>query len=127
MHLRAKWTEQAGNIIEEGRKPEFEDFRKFIQRRAKLVNNEFGSDMVHSASRPKGNRNGRDGKRKDEDNNPNRISSFASASGGEHNRRSLRLNCEVCSEPHRIWKCDKFKQLELNQKQKTVLRKETMQ
>ncbi len=46
MHLRAKWTEQAGNIIEEGRKPEFEDFRKFIQRRAKLVNNEFGSDMV---------------------------------------------------------------------------------
>ncbi len=123
MHLRAKWTEQAGNIIEEGRKPEYEDFRKFIQRRAKLVNNEFGSDMVHSASRPKGNRNERDGKRKDEGNNPNRISSFAAGSGGEHNRRSPRLNCEVCSEPHRIWKCDNFKQLELNEKRKIVLRK----
>ena len=46
MHLRPKWTEQAGNIIEKDCKPGFEDFLKFIQQRAKLVNNELGQTWL---------------------------------------------------------------------------------
>ena len=45
MYLRARWTERAGNIIESGCRPKFEDFLKFIKERANLVNNEFGRDM----------------------------------------------------------------------------------
>ena len=71
MHLRAKWTEQAGNIIEKDRKLGFEDFLKFIQKRARLVNNELGTDMAYSM-KTKSAKSERGGVRR-EDNKKNRY------------------------------------------------------
>lgn len=46
MFLRGRWTECAGRIIELDRRPKFQDFVTFVKGRAKLVDNEFGRDMV---------------------------------------------------------------------------------
>ena len=46
MLLRAKWSDRAGGIIESGHRPSFGDLVKFVQERAKLVDNEFGVDMA---------------------------------------------------------------------------------
>ena len=53
MYLRARWTELAGNLLEEGGRPRFEHFLKFIKDRAKLVNNEFGQDTSVNALKQK--------------------------------------------------------------------------
>ena len=82
MHLRAKWTEQAGNIIEKDRKPGFEDFLKFIQQRANLVNNEFGTDMAYSM-KTKSAKSERGGVRREDNKKNEKLSSFAAGSGGE--------------------------------------------
>jgi hypothetical protein len=123
MYLRARWTEKAGSIIEEGRKPEFGDFQKFVQQRAKLVNNEFGTDMAVSA-RTKANRSEGTWKRREENNKNNGISSFAAGSNGDQvNRGRQPSSCEACSGPHRVWRCDTFKKMELNERQRIVLRR----
>ena len=123
MHLRAKWTEQAGNIIEKDRKPGFEDFLKFIQQRAKLVNNEFGTDMAYSM-KTKSAKSERGGVRREDNKKNGKLSSFAAGSGGEQrDKRGQRTNCKACSEPHRIWRCEKFKRMELKEKQGLVNRK----
>ncbi|KAL9967917.1 hypothetical protein ACROYT_G026225 [Oculina patagonica] len=46
MFLRGRWTECAGRIIAADRRPKFQDFVAFVKERAKLVDNEFGRDMV---------------------------------------------------------------------------------
>ena len=46
--LRAKWTEEAGKIFESGSRPRFEDFLKFIKKKATLMNNKFGDDLSAS-------------------------------------------------------------------------------
>ena len=51
--MRGKWAECAGRIIESGRRPNFSDFLRFVKDRAKLINNEFGEDLVQSSSREK--------------------------------------------------------------------------
>ena len=102
MHVRAKWTEQAGNIIEKDRKPGFEDFLKFIQQRAKLVNNEFGTDMAYSM-KTKSAKSERGGVRREDNKKNEKLSSFAAGSGGEQrDKRGQRTTCEACSKPHRI-------------------------
>ena len=123
MHLRAKWTEQAGNIIEKDRKPGFEDFLKFIQQRAKLVNNEFGTDMAYSM-KTKSAKSERGGVRREDNKKNEKLSSFAAGSGGEQrDKRGQRTTCKAYSEPHRIWRREKFKRMELKEKQGLVNRK----
>lgn len=51
--MRGKWAKRAGRIIEAGERPKFIDFLKFVNDRARLVNNEFGEDLVSSSSRKK--------------------------------------------------------------------------
>ena len=46
LFLRGRWTECAGRIIGLGKRPKFQDFVTFVKERAKLVDNEFGRDMV---------------------------------------------------------------------------------
>ena len=124
MHLRAKWTEQAGKIIEEGRKPRFEDFLKFIQQRAKLVNNEFGTDMANSI-KPKNGKNEKGGTKGENRDKGNKISSFPTglSSGQGDKSGQRRTRCEACSEPHRIWRCEKFKQMEVKERRGLTIRK----
>ena len=124
MHLRAKWTEHAGKIIEEGQKPRFQDFLKFIQQRAKLVNNEFGTDMAHSI-KPKNGKSEKGVQRREESNKGNRFSSFPTGLRSEQGDKSRqrRIRCEACSEPHRMWRCDKFKQMEVKERRGVTIRK----
>ena len=123
MYLGARWTEKAGSIIEEGRKPEFGDFQKFVQQRAKLVNNEFGTDMAVS-TRIKANRSEGTWKLREENNKNNGISSFAAGSNGKQvNRGRQPSRCEACSGPHRVWRCDTFNKMELNERQRIFLRR----
>ena len=60
--MRGKWAECAGRIIESGRRPNFSDFLRFVKDRAKLINNEFGEDLVQSFSREKKGVNERGGR-----------------------------------------------------------------
>ena len=123
MHLRRRWTEQAGNIIEEGRKPEYADFLKFVRQRAKLVNNEFGTDMLASTVKEKGNKDGRGGKNKDETSKKDKLSSFVAGADEEDNKRVGKRVCEACSGQHRIWRCERFKVLDLSERQRVVRQK----
>ena len=53
MFLRGRWTECAGKITGLGRRPKFQDFVTFVKERAKLVDNEFGRDMVPGSLKEK--------------------------------------------------------------------------
>ena len=58
--MRIKWMEKAGEIIESGSRPKFQDFLEFVKRRAALVNNEFGEDIANfSPERNGGSKNNR--------------------------------------------------------------------
>ena len=46
MLLRGRWTECAGKIIGLCRRPTFQHFVTFVKETAKLIDNEFGRDMV---------------------------------------------------------------------------------
>ena len=58
--MRVKWTERAGEIIEGGSRPKFLHFLQFVKRRATLVNNEFGEDLVTFSSDKGGKPKNRD-------------------------------------------------------------------
>ena len=111
MFLRGRWTECAGRIIELDRRPKFQDFVTFVKGRAKLVDNEFGRDMVPGplketpARRDKVNQSGKF---------PSQ-SAFVTGIGPTDqsvrgpNFVEARAACLVCSKQHDIWKCSNFK------------------
>ena len=124
MFLRGRWTECAGKIIGLGRRPKFQDFVTFVKERAKLVDNEFGRDMVPGSLKetpPRRNRVNQSG------NFPG-LSSFVAGTGPTNqsdNARGLnfvdaRAACLVCSKQHNIWKCSKFKGLTHEEKWRVV-------
>ena len=63
--LRVKWTKEAGKIFGPGSRPRFEDFIKFIQKKAILMNNEFGDDLSSNSVKEsdKGKFSGKDNTR----------------------------------------------------------------
>lgn len=109
MYIRSKWAEFAGNLFELTQRPRFAHFLDFVKARAKLVNKEFGRDLTisYSRSRPSSKDSGGSVGRTEE-----RVQSFVV------NERS---GCEVCSGPHRIWNCERFKKCEYKTKRKIVL------
>ena len=119
--MRVKWTERAGEIIEGGSRPKFLHFLQFVKRRAMLVNNEFGEDLVTFSSdkggKPK-NRDyqGRFGQRTG--------SSFAARVSNKKREQDDTLptqrKCPMCSSEHRIWRCDKFRSLPYQDKRRLV-------
>ena len=126
MFLRGRWTECAGKIIGADRRPKFQDFVAFVKERAKLVDNEFGRDMVLVPSKetpPKRNKMNQSrnfpslsafvtgtGPARDDQNGNARGSKFADAPAP----------CQVCTRQHDIWKCSKFKGLTYEEKRKIV-------
>ena len=46
MFIRVKWAEEGGILYEAFSTPRFKDFLNFIKKKATLVNNEFGDDLV---------------------------------------------------------------------------------
>ena len=121
MFVKAKWTERAGSIIESGHRPSFGDLVKFVQERAKLVDNEFGNDMAQGYTKT---RNARESKGK-ESRQDNEHRAFLT---GEHSRsqdtgRGLPMKgqkCVVCSGPHGVWQCNTFKKFDYEGKRKCV-------
>ena len=66
----------------------------------------------------------RGGVRREDNKKNGKLSSFVASLGGEQrDKRGQRTTCEACSEPHRIWRCEKFKQMELKEKQGLVNQK----
>ena len=110
MYLRARCTELAINFIEEGGRPRFEHFFKFIKDRAKLVSNEFGRDMSVNTLKQKLFNKETDLK----------FTSLATAEGSENEYRPKPV-CQACSGLHRIWKCESFKMNDCKTKRKIVL------
>ena len=115
LFMRVKWTECAGAKLESGSRPKFKDFLQFVEKRATLVNNEFGEDLCSSVFKQKDGGRKRDGQR-----GPLlRARSFATRvykrqNGKEESStegKTGNVRCLVCSGGHRIWKCDKFKKL----------------
>ncbi|XP_078384177.1 uncharacterized protein LOC144666660 [Oculina patagonica] len=126
MFLRGRWTECAGRIIAADRRPKFQDFVAFVKERAKLVDNEFGRDMVTGTLKetpPKRNKMNQSG------NFPS-LSAFATGTGptrdgqNENARGSKFVDapapCQVCTKQHDVWKCGKFKGLTYEEKWKIV-------
>ena len=114
MFLRAKWTDLASGILESGSRPKFKDLVKFVNSRAKLVNNEFGYDM--NSGKPA---------RPFEKRVTKGISSFStSASSQQFRPRNEQSQgpkkCSVCSNQHGVWRCDVFKYLDYDAKRKCV-------
>ena len=113
MFLRGRWTECAGKIIGLGKRPKFQDFVTFVKERAKLVDDEFGRDMVPGSLKETPSRRNR----MNQSGNLPGLSSFVAGTGPTNQSDNVRgLNlvdaraaCLVCSKQHDIWKCSKFK------------------
>ena len=126
MFLRGRWTECAGKIIGLGRRPKFQDFVTFVKDRAKLVDNEFGRDMVPGSLKETSFSYRRN--RVNQSGNSPGLSSFVAGTGPTNqsdNDRGLnfvdaRAACLVCSKQHDIWKCSKFKGLSHEEKWRVV-------
>ena len=124
MFLRGRWTECAGKIIGLGKRPKFQDFVTFVKERAKLVNNEFGRDMVPGSLKETPSRRNR----VNQSGNLPGLSSFVAGTGPTNQSDNVRgLNfvdaraaCLVCSKQHDIWKCSKFKGLTHEEKWRVV-------
>ena len=123
--MRGKWAECAGRIIESGRRPKFSDFLKFVKDRAKLVNNEFGEDLVLSSSREKKRVNERGGRFIP------KINSFTTKAengliGNQDGTKKVfspNRKCPACSGQHVLWKCEKFLKLSYEDREKLALSK----
>ena len=114
MCLRVKWTDLAGGILESGSCPKFKDLVKFVNSRAKLVNNEFGNDMNRGKpARPFEKRVTKG------------ISSFSTGASSQQfspkNEQSQGpKKYSVCSNQHGVWRFDVFKYLDYDAKRKCV-------
>ena len=119
--MRVKWTERAGEIIEGGSRPKFLHFLQFVKRRATLVNNEFGEDLVTFSSDKGGKPKNRDYQRRF---GQRTGSSFAARDGSKKREQDDTLptqrKCPMCSSEHRIWRCDKFRSLPYQEKRRLV-------
>ena len=123
--MRGKWAECAGRIIESGRRPKFSDFLKFVKDRAKLVNNEFGEDLVLNFSREKKRVNERVGK------SISKINSFTTkADPGQIGNQDAKKKtfggsrkCPACLGQHGLWTCERFKKLSFGDREKLALNK----
>ena len=121
--MRGKWAECAGRIIESGRRPKFADFIKFVKDRAKLVNNEFGEDLVLNSPRKKKRVNERGGR------SVPKINSFTTKAepgqiGSQDGTKKVfgpSRKCPACSGQHGLWKCEKFKKLSYGDREKLAL------
>ena len=124
MFLRGRWTECAGKIIALDRRPKFQDFVTFVKERAKLVDNEFGRDMVPGSLKETPARRNR----VNQSGNFPGLSSFAAGTGPLNQSDDVRgpnfvdakAACLVCSKQHDIWKCSKFKGLTYEEKWRVV-------
>ncbi|XP_067055972.1 uncharacterized protein [Acropora muricata] len=124
MFLRGRWTEWAGKIIGLGKRPKFQDFVTFVKERAKLVDNEFGREMVPGSLKETPSRRNR----VNQSGNLPGLSSFVAGTAPTNQSDNVRgLNfvdaraaCLVCSKQHDIWKCSKFKGLTHEEKWRVV-------
>ena len=122
--LRGRWTECAGKIIGLGKRSRFQEFVTFVKERAKLVDNEFGRDMVPGSLKETPSRRNR----VNQSGNLPGLSSFVAGTGPTNQNDNVRgLNfvdaraaCLVCSKQHDIWKCSKFKGLTHEEKWRIV-------
>ena len=122
MALRGRWTECAGRIIDSDRRPKFQDFFTFVNERAKLVDNEFGRDMISGSLKEPPPRRDK----------MNRSGSVSFVTGTEPPRLDQKGNvrrsrfmeaqaaCKVCSKQHNIWKCSRFKSFTHEEKMRVV-------
>lgn len=100
--------------MESGSRPKFKDLVKFVNSRAKLVNNEFGNDMNRGKSA-----------RPFEKRVTKGISSFSTGASSQQFRPRNEQSqgpkkCSVCSNQHGVWRCDVFKYLDYDAKRKCV-------
>ena len=124
MFLRRRWTECAGKIIGLGHRAKFQDFVTFVKEKAKLVDNEFGRDMVPGSLKETPSRRNR----VNQSGNFPGLSSFVAGTGPTNQSDNVkglnfvdaRAACLVCSKQHDIWKCSKFKGLTYEKKWRVV-------
>ncbi|XP_055955970.1 uncharacterized protein LOC126816200 [Patella vulgata] len=116
LHMKAKWVEVAGKILDNGSRPKFNDFMQFIKNRAKLVNNEYGEDLLSN------NHSHYNDKLKDNNNSKQRkFYSRPVTTLVTEERKPLfkpkdtvskqgatNVKCLHCSMSHNIWNCEKF-------------------
>ena len=118
LFMRVKWTERAGTIIESGSRPNFEDFLKFVKRRARLVNNEFAEDLSVNTSKIRGKGQGVGGRF--EQKSSTLTAGAQQTQDVNRESSSARQKCLFCSGVHRIWKCLAYKKLSYEDKKKFV-------
>lgn len=122
LFMRAKWTECAGTIIEAGSRPSFNDFLQFVKRRAMFVNNDFGKDLCTNVFKVK---------KKGKEMHGRFLPRSSSLTAGAYKHQNgngrnpprvnhVKPSCSACSSQHRIWRCDKFKNLSYQDKRKLV-------
>ena len=113
-HL-TKWCSNDRRVI--AAIPESE---KFVTDRAKLMNNEFGEDLVLSSSREKKRANERGGR------STPKINSFTTKAqpgrignqDGSKKSFGPSRKCPACSAQHGLWKCERFNKLSFGERER---------
>ncbi len=116
-YLRSEWAKEAQNSRDQGREPDFSQLTKFVVKRAKLVNTEYGRliNTKPENERPRGKNERSSG-------HPRKVSSYASsgnvkdssstgAGRANNGKSSVKLKCYFCDkEGHTVERCFKFRE-----------------
>jgi len=130
VHLQGKWADKAGSLIKGGVEPNFEHLTKFVEEKAMLANTMYGQIVGSSPERdnstrikPTYNRN--------QNSSNSRASTFMTHSQVSHKNsqdqespqasKGPNLKCPDCSGPHKLTRCEKFKEKNTQQRRDFVM------
>jgi hypothetical protein len=116
-YLRSEWAKEAQNSRDQGREPDFSQLTKFVVKRAKLANTEYGRliNTKPENERPRGKNERSSG-------HPRKVASYASSGGvkdssstgaghANNGKTSAKLKCYFCDkEGHTVERCFKFRE-----------------
>ena len=110
VHLQSKWADKAGTLIQNGKEPRFDHLVKFVEERSTLANTMYGQLVGSSPDK--------DNSTKHKPARPptsiqRRATTFTTTSSNGNSQdtpKNLIQNCPLCSSPHKLTRCEKFKE-----------------
>lgn len=119
VHLQGKWADKAGTLIARGTEPNFEHLTKFIDERATLANTMYGMIVGSAPDRdiPLNRYKNTLGRRQPNFGHTTKATTLAThafestpADIQTRDAKNLTSKCPMCSGPHKLTRCEKFKE-----------------
>ena len=107
IHLQSRWADRAGALILQDKEPNFEHLAKFVEERASLANTMYGQIIGTS---PERDSNKPKHTRHPQYNSSVKATTLMTNTKITHDERKSIPKCPLCSDSHRLTRCDAFKE-----------------